>query len=165
MDYIKEVEGQKIVSLTHGADGMWFFLDGDACIKIKDGYYWWRLLHDGKVVMASSDLFVQYTGPEWVDFYPMEYEEPNEIDDDDCMEELFDALELHIHHKLEVANQLLENATIASFEVNALHDLTITFSNGALLHACAVMNIEEYNRAECNYIEKQNGRKKKVIFL
>ena len=168
MDYTKEFEGQKAVSLIRGTD-IWIAFDGDSSLNIRTGYYSWRLSYNNKVIMASSDLYVQYTDPEWINFQPTKYdqlEEAEEIDFDDYTTGLFEALDAHIDEKISAANHILENAAVSAFEVNNLHDLTITFSNGALLQVHAVINVDEANdKSMCNYIEKSNGRKKDFVFL
>lgn len=168
MDYTKEFEGQKAVSLIRGTE-IWIAFDGDTSLNIRSGYYSWRLSHNNKIIMASSDLYVQYTDPEWINFQPTEYdqsEDSEEIDFDDYATGLFEVLDVHIDEKVAAANHILENAAIAAFEVNNLHDLTITFSNGALLQVHAVTNIDDASdKSMRNYIEKSNGRKKDFIFL
>ena len=168
MDYTKEFEGQKVVSLIRGTN-IWIAFDGDTSLIIRPGYYSWRLSYNKKIVMTSSDLYVQYTDPEWISFQPTEYdqsEESEEIDFDDYTTALFKALDNHIDEKVAVANKVLENVAVSAFEVNDLHDLTITFSNGALLQVHAVINIDEAgDHSMRNYIEKSNGRKKNFMFL
>ena len=88
------------------------------------------------------------------------------MDFDDYTTELFEALDAHIDEKVAAANNVLENTAVSAFEANDLHDLTITFSNGALLQVHAVTNIDETSdKSMRNYIEKLNGRKKDFIFL
>lgn len=168
MDYTKEFEGQKAVSLIRGTD-IWIAFDGDTSLNIRTGYYNWRLSYNNKIIMTSSDLYVQYTDPEWINFQPTEYdqsEDAEEIDFDDYTTELFEALDAHIDKKVASANNILENTTVSAFKVNDLHDLTITFSNGALLQVHAVTNIDDTSdKSMRNYIEKSNGRKKDFIFL
>ncbi len=131
--------------------GCTIFLSGGD-IQIKRGYYSWRLCHEGQIIMASADLFALVPNLETTDFWPIACEEPDTIEYEEYQEYMFEQLEEHWKSKMQAASGLLEGKTITDCKVNAMHDLTICFSNGAVLEVTALMNINKDDKEKCNSI-------------
>lgn len=137
-----------------------FLQGGNIHIQIKRGYYSWRLRYNGDIIISSADLCALFGDQESADYWPMDCEtldttdceEPDTIDYEEYMEFMFDQLYNHKKEKQDAANKILAEATIAAFKTTPQHDLTIDFSNGAVLEVFALMNIKDGNDCECNII-------------
>lgn len=105
-------------------------------IRIDNGKNAWRVIHDGKIVASTRDLYI-YS----YDSYPGEYHgiadeldlDNIELDDmnnaDGYNEKVYERLENHRDKKLSECTELLEGESVLKIEEKAFGDITIALSN------------------------------------
>ena len=131
---IKNITGAEV--LAFHCSSAYAELCFDNCsVRIDNGENVWRIVHGGKIVASTRDLYIY-----WYDSYPDEYHGiAKELDlgnidleDMDNIDEyndiLYERLEAHRDKKLSECAELLEGSKVEKVEKTASGDAAITLS-------------------------------------
>ncbi len=168
MNYEKEMLNKEVAVWYISHNELTIFFTDGSDMRIRHGNYTWRVIQNGDIIMSSADIFAQFADSETAAFWPMqEKADPDTVDFDEYMEEMFDALENHKDNKSKICKNLLEGTTVASFKVCKNHDISVSFSNGATLEVFAMIEHNFNCQNECNILNLFLGERKKdtVIIL
>ena len=166
MSQFADMIGKEVLLFVANNRGIDLFLTGDTTVRIHNGYYAWRIVKDGEIVITSADMFMLCSSENMIDFLPFEYEESFLLDEENA-ELIFEQLETYTDRKSETAKGLLEGSRITAFEVNEMHDVTIKFSKGIVFNIYLLSNITPNNKHQNSYILQQidGKREKRIIYL
>ena len=131
---MKKLINKQIAVITHSKDALLIFADSDE-IRIDYQNSAWRLINNGQILVSSADVqtdFAYYMIEEATDFLIDKYSQKDEAVFEK-MDELRDGIDEIINDKYNMLENLLADKIITNVDETSLGDISLTFSNGAIL--------------------------------
>ncbi len=131
---MKKLRNKQITVITHSKDALLVFADAEQ-VSIYYQHRAWRLINNGQILASSADVqadFAYFMIEEATDYLTDKYS-PKDDEVFEKIDKLREGIDEILNNKFNMIEDMLVDKIITKVDETPLGDISLTFSNGAIL--------------------------------